>query len=144
LEHQTKQEVEMKRFLTLSIAIVTLLLAGISAEAQSRFTQRDYPGVTDAYQSGLNLYYKTWSDLDQAQKRVVPYPGDGYRFDVARGHVDLLERTWQDGSFDRSQLNDAIDDVQFVLNINNVSAQDRKALAGDLEQLRDLRVRRFY
>ncbi len=129
----------MKRFLTLSIAIATLLLAGISADAQSRFTQRDYPNVTDAYQSGLNLYYKTWSDLDQAQKRVAPYPGDGYRFDVARGHMDLLERTWQDGSFD-----DAIDDVQFVLNINNVSAQDRKALAGDLEQLRNLRVRSVY
>jgi hypothetical protein len=135
----------MKRALTISIALVTLLLAGTVAEAQStRFTQRDYPDVTDAYQSGLNLYYKTWSDLNQAQRRVAPYPGDGYRFDVARGTMDLLERTWQDGSFDRSQLSDAINDVQFVLNINNVSPQECKVLAEDLEQLRNLRVRSFY
>ncbi len=135
----------MQRLTIPKIVISILLLMATTAAAQStRFTQRDYPPVTDSYQSGLNLYYKTWSDLSQAQQRVAPYPGDGYRFDVARGRMDLLERTWTDGSFDRSQLNDAINDVQFVLNINNIAAQDRKDLAADLEQLRDLRVRSFY
>lgn len=131
----------MKHPLILSIVIPMLLVVGSSAEAQTRFTQRAYPNVTDSYRSGLDLYYKTWSDLDQAQRRVVPFPGDGYRFDVARGQMNLLERTWQDGSFERSQLNDAINNVQFVLSINDISAQDRKALERDLEQLRDLRVK---
>jgi hypothetical protein len=124
-----------------SIAIVTLLLAGVTAEAQSTgFTQRGYPDVTDAYQSGLKVYYKTWADLNQAQKRVPPNPGDWYRYDVARGHMDLLKRTWQDGSFDRAQITDAINDMQFVLQFNNLSNQDRDVLTRDLDQLRDLRL----
>lgn len=131
----------MKLSLILSIAIVTLLLAGAAAQAQSaRFSQRGYPDVTDAYQSGLKVYYKAWADLNQAQKRVAPNPGDWYRYDVARGHMDLLERTWQDGSFDRSQINDAINDMQFVLKFNNLSNQDREVLVGDLDQLRDIRL----
>jgi hypothetical protein len=132
----------MRLSLIPSFAIVTLFLAGVTAEAQSPgFTQRGYPDVTDAYQSGLKVYYKTWADLNQAQKRVAPNPGDWYRYDVARGHMDLLERTWQDGSFDRSQITDAINDVDFVLKFNNLSNQDRDVLARDLDQLRDLRLR---
>ncbi len=131
----------MRGSFILGIAIVTFLLAGAAAEAQTRFTQRGYPDVTDAYQGGLNLYYKTWSDLNQAQKGVVANPGDWYRFDVARGQMDLLERTWQDGTFDRAQIDNAINDVQFVLRFNNIATRDQDALAQDLEQLRDIRVR---
>lgn len=54
--------------------------------------------------------------------------------------MDLLERTWQDASFTRSQLTDAISDVQLVLNINNIARHDRKALAADLEQLQNIRI----
>ncbi|MGP0071971.1 MAG: hypothetical protein ACLPWF_08555 [Bryobacteraceae bacterium] len=131
----------MKYFRIPSLVTVTLLLAATVAPAQTRFTQRSYPDVTDAYQSGLKLYYKTWADLNDAQKRVTPYPGDWYRYEVARGQMDLLERTWQDGSFDRKQLNDAIDDVQFVLKVNYLSDQDRQVLEEDLNRLRDIRIR---
>ena len=125
-----------------NIAIVTLLLAGAAVEAQStNFTQRRYPDVTGSYQSGLNVYYKTWSDLDQAQRRVVAFPGDGYRYSTAMGQMDLLERTWQDGSFERSQITDAISNVQFVLRFNNMSAQDRKVLTADLDQLHEIQLR---
>ncbi len=118
-----------------------LLLAGISLPAQTTFNRQTAPSIRDPYQSGFTLYYKTWADLNDAQKRVVPYPGDWTRFDVARGRMDLLERTWQDGSFTRSQLNDAIDDLQFVLKINNLVAHDRQTLDQDLEQLRNIRIR---
>jgi hypothetical protein len=131
----------MKFFLIPSSVIATLLLAATLAPAQTTFNRPGPPAVTDPYDSGLRLYYKTWADLNDAQKRVVPYPGDWYRYDVARGRMDLLERTWQDGSFTRSQLNDAIDDLQFVLKVNNLSDQDRKVLLQDLNQLRDIRIR---
>jgi hypothetical protein len=132
----------MRRSLIPSIAIVTLLLAGTVAEAQStRFAQRGSPDVTDDYHSALNVYYKTWSDLNQAQKQVVGNAGDWYRYEVARGQMDFLERTWEDGTFDRAQVNDAISDVEFVLKFNNLSSQDRNALARDLDQLRDIRMR---
>jgi hypothetical protein len=132
----------MKRYLIPSAAVITSLLAWTTADAQSQnFTLRSYPDVTDAYQSGLKTYYKTWGDLNQAQKHVVAYPGDWYRFDVARGQMDLLERTWENGSSDRGQINTAIDNVQFVLRFNNLAAEDHKLLAADLEQLRDIRLR---
>ncbi len=132
----------MRRCLISSIAFVTFLIICAAAEAQStRFTMRGYPDVTDAYRSGLQMYYKTWADLNEAQKAVAPNPGDWYRYDVARGHLDLLERTWQDGSFDRPQINDAINDVEFVLRFNNLSTPDREVLGQDLERLRDIRLR---
>ena len=131
----------MRRFFISGIAIVTFLLTVAAAEGQTRLTQRGYPNVTDSYQSGLNLYYKTWADLNQAQKGVIANPGDWYRFEVARGHMDLLERTWQDGTFERSQINEAISDVESVLKFNSVSSGNREVLAQDLEQLRDIRLR---
>jgi hypothetical protein len=124
-----------------SAAVVTLLLTWATAGAQTQFNRRSYPNVNDAYQSGLKTYYKTWADLNRAQYRVAANPGDWYRASTAQGQMDLLERTWQDGSFDRAQLNQAISDVQFVLRFNSISTRDREALAQDLEQLRDIRAR---
>lgn len=105
--------------------------------------ERGYPAVTpDAYRTGVKLYAKTWSDLSRAQKAVKAInPGDTYRVDTALGQLDLLQRTWKDGSFDRAQLNTAISDVEFVLKFNNVPASSRQALQRDLEQMRDQRVR---
>ncbi len=131
----------MRRSFIPSAIVVTLLLMWVPAGAQTQFNRRSYPNVTDAYQSGVRTFYKTWSDLNRTQDRVAMNPGDGYRVAAAQGQMDLLERTWQDGSFDRSQINNAISDVQFVLKFNDMSSQDREALAQDLEQLRDLRVR---
>jgi len=131
----------MRRFFILSAAVVTIVLTGVSVQAQSTgFTQRGYPNATDAYQSGMRLYYKTWADLNQAQNQAISNPGDWYRYDIARGQMDLLERNWKDGTFDRQQLINAISDVQQVLKFNNLSAQDRNIVAGDLEQLQDLRI----
>ncbi len=131
----------MKCLLIPNAVIAMLLLTASGAPAQTTFNRPNPPSITDPYDSGLRLYYKTWADLNDAQTRVVAFPGDRYRFDEARGKMDLLERTWQDGSFTRSQLNDAIDDLQFVLKINNISDQDRVTLEQDLHQLRDIRIR---
>jgi len=125
----------------ISSVTAMLLLPLAVTFAQTRFTQRSLPDVTDNYQSGLRLYYKTWADLNDAQKRVSPWAGDWYRYDVARGQMDLLERTWQDGSFARDQVTQAIGDLEFVLNNNHLAPQDRKILEGDREQLLDLRLR---
>jgi hypothetical protein len=143
----------MRRFLVSNAVIATLLFvaAAKQAPAQTIYSRPGTPGGPDDYQSGLKLYSKTWSDLNQAQKRVAgnlpptnpaaTNPGDWYRFDQARGQMDLLERSWKDGSFNRAQINTAIDDLQFVLKFNNMSARERQALAQDLEHLRDIRLR---
>ena len=127
----------MKNFLMVT---ATLLTAALPILAQSSFNRRSSPALTDPYQSGLKVYYKTWADLNDAQRRVAPNPGDWYRYDVARGQMDLLERTWSDGSFDGKQLNEAIADLRFVLDVNHLAPLDRDILAADLNQLRDIRI----
>ena len=131
----------MKHVFIPSAVIAMLLMAAAFGAAQTSFNRPRKPGVNDPYQSGLKVYYKTWADLNAAQKNVEPYPGDWYRFDKALGQMDLLERAWRDGSYTRAQLNDAISDVRFVLRVNNVSNQDRQVLEQDLNQLRDVRIR---
>lgn len=129
----------MRTFGIAGAVIAMLLFTAAASEAQAlRFHDQGYP--PDPYQSGLHTYYKTWSDLNQAQKQVVPYAGDGYRFDAAMGQMDLLERTWRDGTYDRAQLNQAIGDLAFVLRFNDIAARDRANLEHDLEQLRDIRI----
>ncbi|MGP0071477.1 MAG: hypothetical protein ACLPWF_06040 [Bryobacteraceae bacterium] len=124
--------------------IATLLPIGPAAMAQSiRFSERQTPAVTDVYQEGENLFYSAWSNLDQAQGRAAPNPGDWYRLDVARGQMELLERTWSDGSYQRSQIDAAISDLQRVLDDNNILPRDRRVLAADLEKLRDNRAKYF-
>jgi hypothetical protein len=127
-----------------AVMAMLVVLASAAGAQSVRFSQQPYTNAPDAYQRGMNAYYKTWSDLNQAQKRVAPYPGDWYRYEVARGQMDLLERTWKDGSYDNDQLNQAATDVQMVLDNNNLSAQDRSVLAQDLEQLHDLRIQYGY
>lgn len=136
----------MRHVLIPATVIAMLLAAAGFGQAQTTFNRplnppRNRPGMSDPYQSGLTLYYKTWTDLNAAQKNVVPYPGDWYRFDRALGQMDLLERTWRDGSYTSAQLNDAINDVQFVLRVNNLSDHARQALEQDLNQLRDVRIK---
>jgi hypothetical protein len=126
------------RHLLVPMAVIGMLLgAAVLSPAQTTFNR---PSTPDPYQDGLKLYHKTWADLNAAQKNVVPYPGDWYRFDKALGQMDFLERTWSDGSYTRAQLNQAIDDVRFVLRVNNLSGRDRQALEQDLNQLRDVRI----
>jgi hypothetical protein len=126
----------------LPVGVTAMLLLPLALTfAQTRFSERGLPGIQDAYHTGLSLYYKTWADLNDAQKRVVPWAGDWYRFDVARGQMDLLERTWQDGSFTKDQVTQAIGDLEFVLNNNHLAPRDREVLEADMEQLRDLRLR---
>ena len=119
------------------IAVIAMLLTAGFAQAQTTFNR---PRTSDPYESGLKLYYKTWADLNAARKSVVPYPGDWYRVDKALGQMDLLERTWRDGSYTQGQLNEAINDVRFVLRVNNISSHDREILEQDLNQLRDIRI----
>lgn len=131
----------MKQVFIPTAVIATLLTAAGLGQAQTTFNRPSAPSANDPYESGLKLYYKTWADLNAAQKNVVPYPGDWYRFDKALGQMDLLERTWRDGSFTRAQLNDAINVVRFVLQVNNLSDRDRQVLEQDLNQLRNIRIR---
>jgi hypothetical protein len=127
----------MRQVLIPLAVIAMLLAAAVLGPAQTTFNR---PTASYPYQSGLKLYYKTWTDLNSAQENVVPYPGDWYRFDKALGQMDLLERTWSDGSYTRPQLNEAIDDVRFVLRVNHLSDRDRRVLEGDLNQLRNVRI----
>jgi len=125
----------------------TALLLGWDAAAQTPvtgYTQRDFKSQPpDAYQSGLLLIRQAKTDLDRATKNSEPNPGDHYRYAMARGELDRFQQTWEDGTYTRSQLNDAISRLQLVLNWNHLTPAGRDLLAADLERLRDFCVKRF-
>ncbi len=117
--------------------------ASVTHPPAAGYTQRDLE-TQDAYQGGLALLGQVKADLDRTANDPAPNPGDHYRFATARGELDRLQRTWHDGSYTRTQLNDAISHIQLVLNFNHLSPGGRALLSADLERLRDFRVEHFY
>jgi hypothetical protein len=131
----------------LSSLLGAAFFLGLNAAAQppaTGYTQRDLQiQPPDAYQSGLALTRQVKMDIDRAEKNPEPNPGDHYRFATARGEIDRLQQNWQDGSYTRAQLNDAISHLQLVLDWNQLSPGSRDLLAADLERLRDFGVNHF-
>ncbi len=135
------------RKIMVSSLLGTALFLGWNAAAQppvTGYTQRDSAvQPLDAYQSGFTLLRQAKRDLDRAAKNPAPNPGDHYRFATARGELDRFEQTWEDGTYTRIQLNDAISRLQLVLDWNHITPGGRDLLAADLERLRDFAVKHF-
>jgi len=131
----------------LSSLLGTILFLVLNAAGQppvTGYTQRDFKSrPLDAYQSGLALMRQVKTDIDRAEKNPEPNPGDHYRYATARGEMDRFQQAWEDGSYARSQLNDAISRLQLVLEWNHITPASRDLLAADLERLRDFCVKHF-
>jgi hypothetical protein len=137
----------MKSLRAITIAGAGVLF-GLTANAQTPatgYTEHDLQKQTgDTYQSGLALFRSVRADLQRAQRNDYPFPGDHYRFAQSMGDLDRLQMTWQQGSIDRAQVNQAIFQLQLVLNNNDLSTTSRASLTADLERLRDFRAQYFY
>lgn len=124
------------------------VLFGLAAYAQrpaTGYTEHNLQMQSpDVYQNGLALFRSVRTDLQRAQRSSYPFPGDQYRFAQAMGEMDRLQMTWQQGSIDRAQVNEAIFQVQLVLNNNDLSTAGNASLNADLERLRDFRSKYFY
>jgi hypothetical protein len=54
-------------------------------------------------------------------------------------YAQFGDEKWEDGKFDKGQLDGAISSIQHVLDENKLGAEDREALSGDISQLRKMR-----
>jgi hypothetical protein len=120
--------------LTLSMAA----LCGLPA-----FAQYDRPyGDREYARQDRALFDHVRMDLD----RVSAYPyasrSDRRRFDDARRELFDFESRFDQGRYEKHELDEAIDRIQRVVNENSLDPRDRGALSDDLRRMRDYRAYR--
>src|ERR1700686_5355458 len=121
-------------FLTLLIAST---LPAVSASGQG-YGQYDRPyGDRDYARQERGLFDKVRIDLDHASAYPYASRGDRKRFDEARRGLFDFESRFDQGRYDRHELDEAIDRIQHVVNSNSLDPRDRGALADDLRRMRD-------
>lgn len=129
----------MRRLLITALAGSGLFLTGLTASAQ--YAPRDeyrYQTRDD----GARLLDRVRADLDRAEAATLPFTGDRARVVRAQQEVSEFQRRLDAGDYDRRGLDEAIANVQSVMDANHVmSDRTRDDLAADTSRLRELRLR---
>ena len=123
-------------FLTLLIAST---LPAVSAFGQGAGQYDRSYGDRDYARQERGLFDKVRIDLDHAGSYPYASRGDRKRFDEARRELFDFESRFDQGRYDRHELDEAIDRIQHVVNSNSLDPRDRGALADDLRRMRDYR-----
>jgi len=125
----------MHRYLTGALAAVAFLTCGALAEAQygryeyGRYEPRSVSSLIDRVHSDLNRAYRGWHFSG----------GDRRRLDHAEHDLRDFARKWQRGRFDKGELDEAIGDIQHIVDKNHMTGRERDALYDDMAQLRGMR-----
>lgn len=85
------------------------------------------------------LVEKVHTDLNHSYGRYKFSGDDRERLNKAGKQLREFAKKWEGGKFDKDELDDAIGAIQKVLDNNKLGAEDRDALAGDIDQLRKMR-----
>jgi hypothetical protein len=108
--------------------------------AVSAFGQYDRPyGDRDYARQDRGMFDKARMDLEHASAYLYASPADRKRFDEARGKLFDFEIRFDQGRYDKHELDGAIDRIQHVVNSNSLDPRDRGALSDDLRRMRDYR-----
>jgi hypothetical protein len=108
--------------------------------AVSAFGQYDRPyGDRDYARQDRGMFDKARMDLEHASAYPYASPADRKRFDEARGKLFDFEIRFDQGRYDKHELDGAIDRIQHVVNSNSLDPRDRGALSDDLRRMRDYR-----
>src|ERR1051325_4837706 len=85
------------------------------------------------------LVDRVHTDLDHAYTRFHFSSSDRDRLNNAEKELRDFAKKWENGKFDKGQLDGAISSIQHVLDENKLREEDRDALSQDLTQLRRMR-----
>ena len=85
------------------------------------------------------LFNQVRNDLDRASRYSYASRSDIKRFDEARIHLFSFESRFDQGRYEKHELDDAIDRIQRVVANNSLDPRDRGALDEDLRRMRDYR-----
>lgn len=99
--------------------------------------------LAQSYQSPYGqdraLFEHARGDLDRAGSYPYASRGDLKRFDEARRDLFDFESRFEQGRYEKHELDHAIDRIQAVVNGNSLDPRDRGALGEDLRRMRDYR-----
>lgn len=115
---------------------VSLLAAGASP-VSARFYQ------SPAYQNpnaDRGLFRRAHADLNRASGYPYQSRADRKRFDEAKRDLFDFSSRFDQGRYEKKELDRAIDRMQSVLEHNSLDARDRGALDDDLRRMRDYRA----
>lgn len=108
------------------------LLMTLSAQAQFEDVKYDPQTVS-------NLVDRVHADLNHAYGNWRPGANDRKRLNDAEKQLRDFSMKWNNGKFDKGELDNAVSSVQHVLDNNHLRVEDRDALSYDVNQLRRMR-----
>lgn len=108
-----------------------LFLGLVSGSAVALFGQE--------YGRARDLVAKVQGDLERAAEFVRAKEKERDRYRDVQHKLSEFDRKLSAGHFDKSNLDDAIENLKEVVQHNTLESHDRDALASDLAQLRTLR-----
>jgi hypothetical protein len=117
--------------LMMSGAVSLPAIAGSSAFQEYGDNSGDIRGLVDCTQADL----RAAGDIQHGQK-------ERERYKHAQKSLSTFDRHLAKGQFDKDKLDDAISDIQSVLDHNTLQASSRDALVRDVADLRAARAQR--
>jgi hypothetical protein len=125
----------MRHYLS-AVLIASSLVAG-AALAQNFTGPYGEPGYARRDHA---IFDRARMDLDRAANYPYSSRADRRRFDDARRDLFDFESRFDQGRYDKHELNKAIDRMQSVVSHNSLDPRDRGALEEDLRRMRDYRA----
>lgn len=98
-----------------------------------------YYGNSDAGRQDRALFDRARMDLDRASNYPYASKADRKRFDEAKRDLFDFTSRFEQGRYERHQLDHAIDRIEHVVRDNSLDPRDRGALGDDLRRMRDYR-----
>jgi hypothetical protein len=89
-----------------------------------------------------SLFNRVRADLDRASNYPYASRSDRKRFDEARRDLFDFEARFDQGRYEKRELDHAIERIQNVVSHNSLDPRDRGALDEDLRRMRDYRAYR--
>jgi hypothetical protein len=127
----------MRRLYSNVLFVSTLLAGAAAAPAQTYdrpFGDRDYARQDRA------LFDRVRADLDRASAYPYASRADHKRFDEARRELFDFESRFDQGRYEKHELDEAINRIDRVVTHNSLDPRDRGALGEDLRRMRDYRA----
>ena len=123
--------------MTRQLLIISIALTSVALPS---FAQYDRPwGDRDYARQDRTLFDRVRMDLDRAAAYPYSSRGDRRRFDEAKRELFDFESRFDQGRYEKHELDEAIDRIQKVVNGNSLDPRVRGALSDDLRQMRDYR-----
>jgi hypothetical protein len=101
--------------------------------ADQGYSDRDMPRRDRA------VFDQVRADLERASRYAYASKSDRRRFDEARRELFDFQARFDQGRYERHELDQAIDRMEKVVSHNSLDPRDRGALSDDIRKLRDYR-----